>query len=375
MSTDQPPNAYPRRQVRLAQAMHSAGFDAFAANAGPTLTYLTGLHFHLSERPVIGIFTAHNPPILFLPELEALKTQSLSFELESNTYGEDPETWMQGLASALKKLKRETTRIAIEPRRLRVLELRLLEAALPAAELISAEELVASLRMRKDNQEVNALRQAVRVAQTALRAFVPLIQPGKTERQLASELTAQLLECGADPELPFSPILASGPNSANPHAVPSHRPLQPGDLLIVDWGAFVDGYCSDLTRTFSMGEPSPELAGIAQVVAEANAAARELAAPGIPAGELDRAARQVIEQSGYGPYFTHRTGHGLGMESHEGPYIRQGNPGLLEPGMTFTIEPGIYLPGQAGVRIEDNIVITDSGAESLSDLPRELHTL
>lgn len=375
MSADQARNVQVSRQSRLADALRQDGFDAFAANAGPTLTYLTGLHFHLSERPVIGLFSAEDPPILFLPELEALKLAGLPFELESYTYGEDPAAWAAGLSLAAKKIRRDGLRLAIEPRRLRVLELRLLETALPAADLVSGEDLVAGLRMRKDAQELQTMRQAVQVAQAALQAFIPLIQPGKTELQLANELTVQLLHHGADPELPFSPILAAGPNSANPHAFPGHRPLQPGDLLIVDWGALVGGYCSDLTRTFSLGEPPAELAGIAQIVVEANAAARALAAPGIPAEEVDRAARQVIERSGYGRFFTHRTGHGLGMEAHEEPYIRAGNPAPLDPGMTFTIEPGIYLPGRGGVRIEDNIVVTDGGAESLSDLPRDLGVL
>jgi Xaa-Pro dipeptidase len=143
-------------------------------------------------------------------------------------------------------------------------------------------------------------------------------------------------------------------------------------LLVVDWGASVNGYISDLTRTFVLGEAEREFSRIAQIVLEANTAAREQAKPGIPAGQLDQAAREVIEQAGYGEFFTHRTGHGLGMESHEEPYIRGDNSLVLAPGMTFTIEPGIYLPGRGGVRIEDNLVITESGSETLSNYPREL---
>jgi Xaa-Pro dipeptidase len=141
---------------------------------------------------------------------------------------------------------------------------------------------------------------------------------------------------------------------------------------VVDWGASYNGYFSDLTRTFAIGAPQPESARIAEVVREANTAGRELARPGVACEAVDRAARQVIEAAGYGEFFIHRTGHGLGLETHEPPYIRSGNPMLLEPGMTFTIEPGIYLPGKNGVRIEDDILITATGAESLSDLPRQL---
>jgi Xaa-Pro dipeptidase len=143
-------------------------------------------------------------------------------------------------------------------------------------------------------------------------------------------------------------------------------------MLIIDWGANVGGYFSDLTRTFSIGRPDEEMKNIAQIVHQANSAAREIAGPGVTAQEVDRAARRVIEDAGYGEFFIHRTGHGLGLEGHEAPYIRDGNMMALEPGMTFTIEPGIYLPGRGGVRIEDDVVVTDEGLHSFSNLPRDL---
>ena len=172
-----------------------------------------------------------------------------------------------------------------------------------------------------------------------------------------------------------APIIASGPNSANPHATPTDRRLAKGDMLVIDWGANVGGYFSDLTRTFSIGGPEAEMAKIAQIVLEANESARMEAGPGVPAQDVDRAARRVIDQAGYGEYFTHRTGHGLGMEGHEEPYIREGIHAPLKPGMTFTIEPGIYLPGRGGVRIEDDVVITENGLHSFSDMPRALRVL
>jgi Xaa-Pro dipeptidase len=145
--------------------------------------------------------------------------------------------------------------------------------------------------------------------------------------------------------------------------------------LIIDWGANIGGYFSDLTRTFAIGALEAEMKPIAQIVLEANEAARRIAGPGVAAEDIDHAARQVIEQAGYGEFFIHRTGHGLGMEVHEEPYIRDGNPMPLSPGMTFTIEPGIYLPGRGGVRIEDDVVITEHGLRSLSDMPRELRLI
>jgi Xaa-Pro dipeptidase len=175
--------------------------------------------------------------------------------------------------------------------------------------------------------------------------------------------------------MPFAPIVSGGPNSANPHASPSDRKIRQGDLVVVDWGAAVDGYVSDLTRTLAVGEVDAEYRKIHQIVLEANAAGRAAGKPGMPCANVDIATRTVIEKSGYGEYFTHRTGHGIGMEGHEEPYMRGGNMQLLEPGMAYTVEPGIYLPERNGVRIEDNVVITEHGAECLSDMPRELRVV
>jgi Xaa-Pro dipeptidase len=364
---------YPLRQERLAHAIKAAGLDALVLNPGPSLIYLTGLHFHLMERPVVLLFAPGDIPRLVLPELEVGKTTKLPFPLHPHTYGEDPHDWGNTFVQAWSDLKlKKDARIGVEPRSLRVLELRLLEYAAPKALFISGEDIIAELRMAKDPAELAAMRRAVQIAQNALLATLPSIKLGMTEKELASELTMQLLRNGAESKLPFAPIVCAGPNSANPHAVPSERRLQAGDLLIIDWGATYDNYLSDLTRTFAIGETSPEHAHIAQVVAEANQAGRDAAAPGVPASVVDSAARQVIEKAGYGPYFIHRTGHGLGMEEHEEPYIRSDNTQILSPGMTFTVEPGIYLPERGGVRIEDNVVITESGSESLSNLPREL---
>jgi Xaa-Pro dipeptidase len=166
--------------------------------------------------------------------------------------------------------------------------------------------------------------------------------------------------------------VAFGENSANPHAVPTDRVLKSGDLILIDWGASFDGYLSDITRTFTFGEVDEELLRIGEIVRQANHAGRHAGAAGVPAGTVDRAARAVIEAAGYGPAFFHRTGHGLGMEPHEAPYIYAENDQILSPGMTFTVEPGIYLPGKGGVRIEDDVVVTADGLQSLTDLPREV---
>jgi Xaa-Pro dipeptidase len=186
----------------------------------------------------------------------------------------------------------------------------------------------------------------------------------------------QTLRAGSESELPFAPIVASGPNSALPHATVTDRVLQPGDLLTLDWGAAKDHYIADLTRTFAVArEPKAELKTIYDLVKGANTAGVAAARVGATCASVDAAARRVIAEGGYGDDFVHRVGHGLGLEGHEDPSMHGNNTTVLEAGMTFTIEPGIYLPGKGGVRIEDDVVARESGGESLSTLPRDLRVI
>jgi Xaa-Pro dipeptidase len=369
-------NRYQARQDRLAIALQHSGFDAIALNPGPTLEYLTGLKFHLSERPVIACFAPAAPVLVFHPQLESAKLEGLPFPTRSLPYGEDPDTWSSIFRQGFTGAGYPTAaRIGIEPRQLRVLEFSLLQSAAPQAQFTSAGNCLSDLRLYKDQQEIGYIKKAVEIAESALLATLPVIKLGMTERQVASELVQRLFQAGCDPELPFAPIVSAGPNSANPHASPSDRTLHRGDLLVIDWGASYAGYFSDLTRTFALGEPDPEYKHIAEIVLGANTAGRNAAGPGVLAADVDRAARSVIAAAGYGDYFTHRTGHGIGRESHEEPYIRDGNRQLLGAGMVFTIEPGIYIPDKNGVRIEDNVDITSSAADCLSSLPRQLRVI
>jgi Xaa-Pro dipeptidase len=369
-------NRYLARQKRLAQALHQSGLDVVALNPGPTLEYLTGLKFHLSERPVIVFISPDRPALIFHPELESAKMADLPYLNQGIAYGEDPDTWVSILQHGFQQAGfHGSIRVGIEPRQLRVLEYLLLQSAAPEAHFVAAGNSLSDLRLYKDQPEISAMKKAVEIAEMALLATLPVIKIGMTERQVASELVQKLFQAGCDPEMPFSPIVSAGPNSANPHASPSDYILRSGDLLVIDWGASFEGYFSDLTRTFALGEAASEYQNIASIVLQANTAGQTAAGPEVLAEDVDRAARSVIERAGYGQYFTHRTGHGLGRESHEEPYIRAGNRLVLAPGMVFTIEPGIYLPNRNGVRIEDNIVITSQGAECLSSLPRELLTL
>ena len=360
------------RLEKLQRRLRTSGLDALALNPSPSLTYLTGLQFHLMERPVVLLVPAHASPVIILPELELLKLTGSPVEVKAFSYSEDPAGWQAVFQQAVTSLGVDVRRIGVEPRALRLLEYGLIHAAAPEAEYPDATGAVSGMRVRKEPDELAAMRKAVAAAELALQATLPAIKVGRTELEIAQELTVQLLHSGSQAELPFAPIVSGGPNGANPHASPGRRLLQKGDLLVVDWGARVDGYISDLTRTFAVGEVDPALAKVYRVVQEANAAGRAAAKPGAACAAVDQAARAVIDGAGYGAYFTHRTGHGIGLEAHEEPYIRSDNQERMESGMTFTVEPGIYLPGRAGVRIEDDVVITDQGADSLSNLGRDL---
>jgi Xaa-Pro dipeptidase len=366
------------RLDKLTASLRSSGLSAIALNPGPTLTYLTGVAFHLMERPVVFLVAADQDPVLILPELERPKLDLFTYKVQAFSYGENPSEWGNVFRKATQSLgltRSGGKRIGVEPRQMRLLEFSHVKAGAPEADYPDASDVLAGLRLRKDKAEVDAMRKAVHIAQDALQATLPLIKTGMAEREVAAELMMQLFRHGSEPELPFAPIVSSGPNSANPHASPSERKLQNGDLLVVDWGAAYGGYISDLTRTFAVGEVDAEYSKIHKIVQDANAAGRAAAAPGVPCSNVDKAARDVIEAAGYGKYFTHRTGHGIGMEAHEDPYMRGDNMQLLEPGMAFTVEPGIYLTNRNGVRIEDNVVITETGADVLSDMPREIQVV
>jgi Xaa-Pro dipeptidase len=359
----------------LTASLRNSNLDAVILNPGPTLTYLTGLRFHLMERPVVLFVAPGQDPVLVLPELELPKVDLFPYKVQAFAYGENPSEWDAAFRKASQALGLDGKRIGVEPRQLRLLEFSHVKAGAPESEYPDASDVLSALRLKKDKAEVDAMRRAVKIAQDSLEATIPLIKIGMTERELSSELVMQLLKHGSDSEMPFSPIVSAGPNGANPHASPTERKLQAGDLLVVDWGAAYDGYISDLTRTFAVGEVDDEYKKIHKIVQEANAAGRAAGKPGVPCANVDKATRDIIEKSGYGKYFTHRTGHGIGMEGHEDPYMRGDNMQLLEVGMAYTVEPGIYLTNRNGVRIEDNVVITESGADVLSDMPREIRVV
>ena len=360
------------RLQKLLCLMEKFGLAGMAFNPGPTMTYLTQLHFHLMERPTVLLVSQAGPSAMVLPALEMGKLATDSDVFKGFTYQDDPATWDIAFEQAGEWLNLRQGTLGVVPTRMRFLELEYLEAALPGLAIVDGQQVIASLRMQKDPDEINKMREAANIAQHALLELLKSIKAGMTEKAIANALIIELLKAGSDPEIPFSPIVAIGGNSANPHAVPTERTLTEGDLLLIDWGASYEGYFSDITRTFTFGEVDPELLHIGEIVLDANRAGRSAGKPGVDAGSVDRGARTVIENAGYGAAFIHRTGHGLGMEAHEAPYIFGENDLILAPGMTFTVEPGIYLPGKGGVRIEDDVVVTETGLESFTDLPRRL---
>jgi Xaa-Pro dipeptidase len=363
-------------RIRALQELQSAqGLDCVALLPGANLRYFTGLAGHLSERPLVAFIPAAGQPALALPVLEVPGARALlpdDVQLLAYSDEEGHEQVFHQVVDAL-GLGRDGVSLGVEYLAMRLLEARRIEQVFPGCRLLATEPWLPTLRMRKDEAEIALIRRAVEIAQAAMERLLQegAIREGRTELQVASDLRVATLREGGQEEA-FAPIVVAGPNSASPHADPSDRPLARGDLVTVDWGASYQGYRSDITRTFVLGEPSPEIERIYDAVLAANQSGRLTARPGMPAQEVDRAARRAITLAGYGPYFLHRTGHGLGLETHEPPYIVEGALDILEPGMTFTVEPGVYVPGLGGVRIEDDVLITPDGRETLTTMPREL---
>lgn len=358
-------------RLQRLMVLQSAQFlDCVALMPGPNLRYLTGLTMHVSERPTLALFPRQGSPALILPVLEAQGLPAdLRSEMQLFSYSDElgPQDAFQAAVAALGLAGK---RIGVEFLQMRVMELRRLEQAAPDCQILAIEAFLQELRSCKDDSELEQMRHAIHITEDALLTTMDCVRPGQTEKEIAAELRMAMLRAGAE-EVPFVLVVA-GPRTASPHAGPSSRPLEPGDVLIVDCGAAFDGYVADITRTFAIGEIPSELKRVYDVVQAANEIGRAAVRPGVTAQEVDRATRRVITEAGYGEYFVHRTGHGLGLEIHEPPYIVEGNEEVLQPGMTFTVEPGVYIPGLGGVRIEDDVVVTSASAETLTTYPRQL---
>ncbi|MBI1257183.1 MAG: M24 family metallopeptidase [Chloroflexi bacterium] len=347
------------------------GVDAVLIVPGSNLAYFTGLHYFLSERPIIAILTEEGLSVI-VPKLE-VPTLVKRPDLEARPFPwSDEDGYMGAFEQAIDELGLHRKTLGVDGMTMRVTEMLAFQQIDPTIKIKPLERALIGIRAHKRPDEIEAMRKANQIAEAALAQLLSEVQPGMTERQIAARLEALMVEKGAS-GLAFGTLVQTGPNSDNPHGHTTDRALQMNEFLLIDYGCKVDGYPSDITRTFCLGTPSAEMQKIYDVVKAANAAGKAAAGPGVAMEEVDKAARKVITDAGYGEYFTHRTGHGLGLDTHEPiPQMATGVKDLLEPGMVFTVEPGIYVPGVGGVRVEDNVAITETGIDVLTTFPRSL---
>jgi Xaa-Pro aminopeptidase len=353
--------------------MSLARADVLLLSLGADLPWLTGYAAMPLERLtmlVVPAEAAGEQATLVVPELEAPRVVPVPevFSVRPWAETEDP---VAIVASLVKRCAPRAPVLAVSDRAWASSVLRL-QAAVPGATWVPASTVTARLRAVKDKVEVEALARAAaaadRVAAALLAGDVAII--GRRERDVSAELARRLLEEGHE-KVNFA-IVASGPSSASPHHEPGERTIRAGDAVVCDFGGSLGGYCSDITRTVFAGQPARELERIYTVVAEAQAAGVLSAQVGELCSGVDSAARRVIEEEGFGRYFVHRTGHGIGLEEHEDPYIVAGNDTPVAAGHTFSVEPGIYLPGRYGVRIEDIVTATSGGPRSLNQADHAL---
>lgn len=361
----------------LKQRLHAAatrsielGLNALLITPGADLRYLTGYAAPDLERLTCLVVPAlgKGDPYLVVPELEADQAQASPLgrlDIQSVSYGETADPYAEigrriGAASGIGLANRMWAE--------KVLAFR---AVFPKAELSLSDAILGQLRIVKSQAEIEALTQAGRAIDRVHARVPELLRAGRSGREVARDIAEAILDTGHE-SVDFV-IVGSGPNGASPHHGYNDRILEPGDQIVVDIGGTMpDGYCSDCTRTYSLGEPSEEFNRLYRVLYEAQEAARVAVEQAVPFEQIDAAARDVISAAGYGEQFLHRTGHGIGLETHEPPYVVEGNKELVRIGNTFSIEPGIYFSGRFGARIEDIVVATAEGAESLNNQPREL---
>jgi Xaa-Pro aminopeptidase len=344
--------------------MHRVGVDVLLASVGADLPYLTGYEAMPLERLTMAVIPRDGDAVLVVPQLEAPRVvpRAGAFAIHPWRETEDPVMIVAGLVQG-----RATAAITDQTWAVFVLAM---QRALPGTTFTSARPLSKALRIHKEPDEVALLRRAAEAVDRVAARLAGMRFSGRSERSLSEHVAAMTVEEGSD--IATFRIVASGPNGASPHHEPGDRIIQPGDSVVIDFGGKVGGYCSDTTRTFHVGEPSAEYREVYEIVRRAQQAGFEAAAPGVSAEAVDAAARAVIADAGYGESFIHRLGHGIGLEGHEDPYLVAGNNEVLAPGMAFSIEPGIYLPGRFGVRIEDIVVCTEDGAQRLNESDRDL---
>ena len=355
---------YAARIDRARSLMTERAIDVLLLSVGADLPYFTGYEAMPLERLTMLVVPGDGEAILVVPRLEAPRVvpRADAFTVIPWDETDDPV--------ALVAAHVGTPTAALLGDQTWAVFLLALQRTMPKTAFAPATPLTRELRMRKDPAEIALLRAAAEATDRVVAALEGMEFSGRTERELSEAVQALTRAEGHD--LAGFAIVASGPNSASPHHEASHRVIEEGDTVVVDFGGRWRGYCSDTTRTFVVGEPSAEVAEAFAVLETAQAAGRTAVRPGVAAEEVDRATRGVIDAAGFGDRFIHRTGHGIGLEVHEHPYIVEGNRERLEAGMTFSIEPGIYVPGRFGMRIEDIVACAVGGVDELNRSPRGL---
>jgi Xaa-Pro dipeptidase len=328
--------------------------------------------FHQMERPLAVIVPRDGEAVAVVPNLEMGSFTPIGFPGQVFDWRDEAGYMGAFMAAGAALPQLHGKRIGVEGQRMRVFDLFALQKALPGAEFVDVHAEISAIRLHKTPTELELQRQAIRISEIALEATLQEVRAGMTETDVESLLLRNLFSNGAD-GLSFAPIVAAGDNAAKPHAHarPDYR-LKAGDALLIDFGGTYQGYSADITRTFFVSHVSDYDRAFYETVLAANTKGREVSRAGITAADVDDAVQIVLEQSQFAEFRRHKTGHGLGLDVHEAPQIMRGNAQVLEPGMVFTIEPGLYREGEAGVRIEDDVVVTENGIECLTSFPREL---
>jgi len=347
--------------------MNETGVDVLAVAPSDDLLYLLGFSPTADERACMLLLGAEDS-VFVVPSLNAEQSREALPSLAFSTWqdAEGPERALREAAAPFAGARHVAVGATM-----RADFLLLLQATLEGAEFVSADGVVAELRMRKEPAELEALQASAQTADAAMEAALAACTPGASELDIADAAAAAFRQAGAD-EVSFTSV-ASGPNGAFPHHHSGPRRLQAGDAITIDLGGRRGGYASDLTRVAHIGPPTERYTNVRETVERAVQVGLAAARPGATCAEVDRAARGVIEAAGFGEYFIHRTGHGLGLTGHEPPSIMAGEERELVPGMVFSIEPGIYLAGEFGVRLEEIVTVTEGGCRVFSTLPRDVH--
>ena len=362
------------RLDQLRQAAASAGVDAVVLTPAATMTWLLGHHFDAHERLFLLIVPTSDAPVAVVPALEEANFRGAAPSVESLHLWDDADGPEKAAAEAFKCLA-GAGRVAVEPLSLRFMEFEHVRRELPNAQIESAEKVVIALRLKKSDEEAAAMKRASKIAEAAIEFTLRDVRPGRKEIEIASKLSSELLRRGGG-GISFGPIVLSGPKSALPHGVPDEREMQEGEFLLIDFGTSFDGYHCDITRTFVVsGSPTDRMREVYEAVLQANIRGVAASRPGVTYGYVHKNCQANLHAPRFKEFMTHRTGHGLGLEIHEPPSVMAGNEDVVEVGAVFTIEPGLYLNGWGGVRIEDNVRVTREGCELLTSSPRELRIL